>query len=30
MTQAPYDAIADWYEQEFLTAQTSGVRAARR
>jgi predicted TPR repeat methyltransferase len=24
MTQAPYDAIADWYEREFLAAQASG------
>jgi ubiquinone/menaquinone biosynthesis C-methylase UbiE len=24
MTQAPYDAIADWYEREFLAGQTGG------
>src|SRR6185437_15796930 len=24
MTQAPYDAIADWYEREFLATQSTG------
>jgi hypothetical protein len=30
MTRAAYDAIADWYEREFLDAQAEGDPIARR